>query len=138
VVAAARAAGAEEFIERLPRGYDTQLEENAENLSGGQRQRLAIARALLAQPAILILDEAASALDPETEAIFLANLSRIAAGRTVIMVSHRLSTLVRADAIAVLERGELADFGRHEELLARCAVYAALWRQQMAHLAPAP
>ena len=137
VVEASRAAGAEEFIERLPRGYDTLLEENAENLSGGQRQRLAIARALIARPAILILDEAASALDPETEAIFLANLARIAAGRSLVMISHRLSTLARADAIVVLERGAVLDMGRHEELLGRCGHYASLWRQQAAHLAPA-
>jgi ATP-binding cassette subfamily B protein len=134
VVQASRAAGAEEFIERLPRGYDTLLEENAENLSGGQRQRLAIARALIARPAILILDEAASALDPESEAIFLANLARIAADKTVIIVSHRLSTLVRADAIMVMERGAVLDIGRHSELLGRCAAYASLWRQQAAHL----
>ncbi len=137
VVEAARAAGADEFIERLPRGFDTLLEENGENLSGGQRQRLAIARALLARPAILILDEAASALDPESEAIFLANLSRIAAGRSVIMISHRLSTLTRADSILVLERGAVLDFGRHDELLGRCGHYASLWRQQASHLAPA-
>jgi subfamily B ATP-binding cassette protein HlyB/CyaB len=92
-----QAAGADEFIERLPQGYDTVLEENASNLSGGQKQRLSIARSLLAKPRILILDEAASALDPESEAIFISNLSKIAVGRTVVMISHRLSTLVNAD-----------------------------------------
>lgn len=134
VVEAARIAGADEFIERLPQGYDTLLEENASNLSGGQRQRLAIARAMLLKPPILILDEAASALDPESEAIFLQNLGRIVAGRTVIIVSHRLSTLVNADAIMVLNRGVIADAGRHEELLKRCEIYASLWRQQTHHL----
>ncbi|HMZ77431.1 MAG TPA: peptidase domain-containing ABC transporter [Zoogloea sp.] len=134
IVAAARLAGADEFIERLPQGYDTLLEENAANLSGGQRQRLAIARALLNRPRILILDEAASALDPESEAIFLNNLAGLTAGRTVIIVSHRLSALTRADAIMVLDRGHIVDAGRHEELLGRCAVYTQLWNQQTRHL----
>jgi ATP-binding cassette subfamily B protein len=130
VVAAARLAGADEFVERLPRGYDTRLEENAENLSGGQKQRLAIARALITQPRLLILDEATSALDPESEAIIRRNLSRIARGRTVIIVSHRLATLVDADRILVLERGRVADLGTHRDLLARCMPYRQLWGQQ--------
>jgi subfamily B ATP-binding cassette protein HlyB/CyaB len=134
IVEAARAAGADEFIERLPQGYDTMLEENASNLSGGQKQRLSIARALLAKPRILVLDEAASALDPESEAIFINNLSRIAVGRTVIMVSHRLSTLVNADSILVMQRGQLMDAGRHDELLQRCSTYTQLWNQQTSHL----
>ncbi|MEY5099440.1 MAG: hypothetical protein RJA36_2159 [Pseudomonadota bacterium] len=134
IVAAAQTAGADEFIERLPQGYDTLLEENAGNLSGGQRQRLAIARALLPAPRILILDEATSALDPESEAIFIRNLGRIAAGRTVIIVSHRLSTLVNSDRILVFERGCLADAGRHPELVGRCEPYTQLWNQQTSHL----
>ncbi len=134
IVAAAQAAGADEFIERLPQGYDTVLEENAANLSGGQRQRLAIARALLPSPRILILDEAASALDPESEAIFIRNLARIAAGRTVIIVSHRLSTLVNAHQIFVFERGRLADAGRHSELLGHSDTYTQLWNQQTSFL----
>ena len=134
IVAASQAAGADEFIERLPQGYDTMLEENAGNLSGGQRQRLAIARALLPEPRILILDEAASALDPESEAIFMRNLGRIAEGRTVVIVSHRLSTLVKADRIFVFEQGRLADAGRHSELLGRCEPYTQLWNQQTTHL----
>ena len=134
IVEAARAAGADEFIERMPQGYDTMLEENASNLSGGQKQRLSIARALLAKPRILVLDEAASALDPESEAIFINNLSRIAVGRTVIMVSHRLSTLVNADSILVMQRGQLMDAGRHAELLTRCSTYIQLWNQQTSHL----
>ncbi len=134
VVEAARMAGADEFIERLPQGYETPLEEAGSNLSGGQRQRLAIARALLPQPRILVLDEAASALDPESEAIFLDNLARIAAGRTVIIVSHRMSTLVGADAIMVMQRGRIVDAGKHAELLPRCEIYARLWQQQTRHL----
>ena len=134
IVASAEASGAAEFIERLPQGYDTLLEENAANLSGGQKQRLSIARSLLARPRVLILDEAASALDPESEAIFIRNLSRIAVGRTVVMISHRLSTLVNADAILVMQQGRLVDSGRHEELLSRCETYQHLWNQQTSHL----
>jgi ATP-binding cassette subfamily B protein len=136
VVRAAQLAGAEEFIERLPRGYDTQLEEGATNLSGGQRQRLAIARALLIDPAVLILDEATSALDAESEAIVNANLKRIAKGRTVLSISHRLSMLVESDAILVLERGRFYDLGTHEELLQRCDIYKHMWYQQNRHLDP--
>ena len=134
IVAAAQAAGAEEFIERMPQGYDTLLEENASNLSGGQKQRLSIARSLLAKPNILILDEAASALDPESEAIFIRNLAQIAVGRTVVMISHRLSTLVNANIILVMHQGRLSDAGKHAELLQRCATYQQLWKQQTSHL----
>lgn len=134
IVRAAQLAGAEEFIERLPRGYDTPLEEGATNLSGGQRQRLAIARALILNPPILVLDEATSALDAESEAIINANLVRIAEERTIICVSHRLSMLVPADAILVMERGEVYDIGRHEELLLRCDIYKQMWYQQNSHV----
>jgi ATP-binding cassette, subfamily B, bacterial HlyB/CyaB len=138
VVRAAQLSGAEEFIERLPRGYDTVLEEGATNLSGGQRQRIAIARALLIDPPVLILDEATSALDAESEAIVNANLKRMAKGRTVISISHRLSMLVEADAILVLERGKVYDLGTHEELLQRCDIYKHMWYQQNRHLDPKP
>jgi ATP-binding cassette subfamily B protein len=134
IVAAATAAGADEFIARLPQGYDTALEENAANLSGGQKQRLSIARALLSKPRILILDEAASALDPESEAIFMGNLGRIAVGRTVVMISHRLSTLVNADAILVMRQGRLEAMGRHADLLGASPTYQQLWKQQTSHL----
>jgi subfamily B ATP-binding cassette protein HlyB/CyaB len=134
IVAAAQSSGADEFIERLPQGYDTPLEENASNLSGGQKQRLSIARSLLSKPRILVLDEAASALDPESEAIFIRNLSLIAVDRTVIMISHRLSTLVNAHSILVMQQGRLDDAGRHEELLSRCQTYQQLWNQQTSHL----
>ena len=131
VVYVAKLAGADEFIERLPQSYDTMLEENGANLSGGQKQRLAIARALLKDPRILIFDEATSALDPESEAIVQRNLKHIARGRTVILVSHRLSTLAGSDAIVVLERGKIEMIGTHNELLQNCKVYRDLWQQQM-------
>jgi len=130
VVEAARLAGAEEFIEQLPRGYDTMIEENAENLSGGQKQRLSIARSLVNDPRILIFDEATSALDPESEMIVRQSIRKIAEGRTVIIVSHRLSTLADADAILVIDRGKLADIGGHDQLLSRCTTYRHLWNQQ--------
>ncbi len=134
MIEAARLAGAEEFIERLPRGYETMIEEHASNLSGGQRQRLAIARALVTDPPVLIFDEATSALDPDSEAIINSNLRRIAKGRTVIVISHRLASLVDCDQILVLEAGRLKDAGRHGDLLQRCEVYRHLWVQQNRHL----
>jgi len=132
IVRAARLAGAEEFIDRLPRGYETYINEGSTNLSGGQRQRIAIARALITNPRMLILDEATSALDPDSEAIVNANLNRIAEGRTVLVISHRLSSLVSSDAIMVLERGRVHDVGKHAELLERCDIYRDLWNQQNA------
>ena len=138
VVQAARLAGAEEFIERLPRGYETWIQEGSTNLSGGQRQRLAIARALIGDPRILILDEATSALDADSEAIVNANLLRMAQGRTLIIISHRLSSLVNADSILVLERGRVYDIGTHAELLDRCDIYSGLWHQQHRHLITRP
>jgi ATP-binding cassette subfamily B protein len=138
IVYAARLAGAEEFIEHLPRGYETHVQEGSANLSGGQRQRLAIARALIGDPRILILDEATSALDAESEAIVNANLLRIAKGRTLVIISHRLSVLVKADIVLVLERGRVYDSGRHDELLERCDIYRALWHQQNQHLQTRP
>jgi ATP-binding cassette, subfamily B, bacterial HlyB/CyaB len=134
VVRAARLAGAEEFIERLPRGYETFIYEGSPNLSGGQRQRLAIARALILDPRILILDEATSSLDPDSEAIVNANIRRIAYGRTVIVISHRLSSLVNSDAVLVLERGKVVDIAPHGALLERCEIYSGLWEQQNRHL----
>ncbi len=133
-VRAARLAGAEEFIERMPMGYETIVEEGSPNLSGGQRQRLAIARALIHDPRLLILDEATSALDPESEALVNANISRIAANRTMVIVSHRLSSLVDSDQILVLDRGKVMDIGPHAQLLETCTVYRQLWQQQNRHM----
>ncbi|MDW6024167.1 peptidase domain-containing ABC transporter [Mesorhizobium sp. BAC0120] len=133
VVNAARLAGAEEFIERMPSGYETMIEEGSPNLSGGQRQRLAIARALITDPRILILDEATNALDPESEALLNANLLRIASGRTMVIVSHRLSSLVDCDLILVLDKGKAIDIAPHDILLDRCAIYRQLWSQQSRH-----
>ena len=130
IVAACRKAGAAEFIEQLPRGYATELEEGAVNLSGGQRQRLAIARALLREPAILVLDEATSALDPESEAAVQSNLGQIVHRRTTIVISHRLSMVRPADLIIVLDKGRIVDAGRHDALLGSCPLYAGLWAQQ--------
>lgn len=133
-VRAARLAGAEEFIERLPQGYETQIEEGSPNLSGGQKQRLAIARALIHDPRLLILDEATSALDPESEALVNANIHRIAHGRSMLIVSHRLSSLVDCHQILVLDQGRMVDIGPHKELLERCSVYRQLWLQQHRHM----
>jgi len=130
VVQMARLAGADEFVERLPQGFDTPLEENAVNLSGGQKQRLAIARALITYPRYLILDEATSALDPDSEAIFMDNLAGIAKGRTVVIVSHRLSTLASCDRILVMDDGQVVDSGTHAELLQSSEIYRHLWDQQ--------
>ena len=145
-VRAARLAGAEEFIERMPNGYQTYIEEGSPNLSGGQKQRLAIARALVTDPRILILDEATSSLDPESEALVNDNLLRIARGRTMVIVSHRLSSLTECDQIAVLEKGKVMDVAPHHVLLERCTAYRQLWSQQtrhmqsqgLRHVAPAP
>ena len=133
-IRAARLAGAEEFIERMPNGYETYIEEGSPNLSGGQKQRLAIARALVTDPRILILDEATSALDPESEALVNANLLRIARGRTMVIVSHRLSSLVECDQTLVLDKGQVMDIAPHATLVERCAVYRQLWAQQNRHM----
>jgi ATP-binding cassette, subfamily B, bacterial len=126
VVAAARAAEADEFITGLPHGYDTVIGEQGLTLSGGQRQRVALARALLTDPAILVLDDATSAIDARVEAQIHETLRRVMAGRTTLLIAHRRSTLQLADRIAVLDEGRLADSGTHEELTARCPLYRLL------------
>jgi ABC-type bacteriocin/lantibiotic exporter with double-glycine peptidase domain len=133
-VRAARLAGAEEFIERMPNGYETWIEEGSPNLSGGQRQRLAIARAVIHDPRLLILDEATSALDPESEALVNANLTRLGKGRTMLIVSHRLTSLTECDQILVLDKGRVLDMAPHLVLVERCSVYRQLWLQQNRHL----
>lgn len=133
-IRAARLAGAEEFIERMPAGYDTWIEEGSTNISGGQRQRLAIARAVISDPKLMILDEATSALDPESEALVNANLQRIGKGRTMVIVSHRLSSLVNCHQIAVMDQGKLVDIAPHRILLERCEIYRMLWLQQNRHM----
>lgn len=130
IVEAAKIAEAHEFIERLPYGYDTIVGERGQKLSGGQRQRLAIARVVLKNPPILILDEATSAVDNETEAAIVRSLERITQNRTTIAIAHRLSTIRHAHQICVLERGQLAEQGNHAELLARQGIYAGLWQVQ--------
>src|SRR4051794_18693167 len=131
VAAAARAANAHGFIAELPQGYDTVLGERGTRLSGGQRQRLAIARALLTDPPILVLDEATSALDTESERLVQEAIDRLLAGRTVFVIAHRLSTVVHADQILVLDRGEIIERGTHVELLARHGTYHRLHAAQM-------
>jgi subfamily B ATP-binding cassette protein MsbA len=130
IEAAARAANAHEFITELPRGYDTLLGERGTRLSGGQRQRLAIARALLTDPPILILDEATSALDTESERLVQEAVDRLLQGRTVFVIAHRLSTITHADQILVLDRGEIVERGTHAELLARRGAYYRLYSMQ--------
>ena len=125
---AARLANAHEFIEALPQGYDTLLGEGGVSLSGGQKQRLAIARAILRNPAILILDEATSQLDPLSERLVQEALSRLMRGRTTVVIAHRLSTITGADQIVVLEAGRIVARGRHEELLAACELYQYFYR----------
>jgi len=126
VVAAARGAQAHDFIEALPDGYDTRVGERGLTLSGGQRQRIAIARALLADPRILILDDATSSVDASTEQQIKHALTEVMAGRTTFVIAHRLSTITLADEIAVLEQGRLLDHGTHEELLERSPFYAEI------------
>jgi ATP-binding cassette, subfamily B, bacterial HlyB/CyaB len=126
VIAAAKLAGAHEFVLELPNGYDTVIGERGSSLSGGQRQRLAIARALLLNPRILILDEATSALDYESERVIQQNMREIAAGRTVFIIAHRLSTVRHADRIITIERGRIVEDGSHDQLIRSNGRYAKL------------
>jgi ATP-binding cassette, subfamily B, bacterial len=130
IIAAAQAAEAHDFISALPQGYHTQVGERGMKLSGGQRQRLALARAILKNPPVLILDEATSAVDNETEAAIQRSLDKLVVGRTSLIIAHRLSTVRHAHMIHVLENGHIVESGNHEQLLAKGGSYAALWRLQ--------
>jgi ATP-binding cassette subfamily B protein len=130
LVRAATLAEAHSFISMLPEGYDTIVGERGQKLSGGQRQRLTIARAILRDPAILVLDEATSAVDNETEAAIQRSLAQVSAHRTTVVIAHRLSTVRHAARIHVLEAGEMIEAGTHEELVEKGGLYAALWRVQ--------
>ena len=132
VINAAKLAGAHDFICALANGYDTILEERGSNLSGGQRQRIAIARALLPDPRIIIFDEATSALDYDSERVIQTNMRKIARGRTVIVVAHRLSTIRHADRIVVVENGRVVETGPHDALVGSAGRYARLWQAQVA------
>ena len=134
VKAAARAANAEKFILELPNGYETQIGERGLNLSGGQRQRMAIARAMLKNPQILILDEATSALDTESEKIVQSALDELMKGRTSFVIAHRLSTIFGADKIFVIDNGKICESGTHKELLALNGVYSNLYNIQFSNI----
>jgi ATP-binding cassette subfamily B protein len=130
ILAAAKIAEADDFIQQLPQGYETIVGERGQKLSGGQRQRIAIARAVLKNPPILVLDEATSAVDNETEAAIQRSLDKITQNRTTIAIAHRLSTIRNADCIYVMDQGQLVESGRHADLLDRNGIYAELWRLQ--------
>jgi subfamily B ATP-binding cassette protein MsbA len=136
VIEAAKAALAHDFILRLPEGYDTMIGERGLRLSGGERQRIAIARALLKNAPILILDEATSSLDTESEALVQGALQNLISGRTVFVIAHRLTTVRHADRIVVLEGGHIADSGTHEDLLTRLGTYRKLYELQFMELDP--
>ena len=130
IVAAAKLANADEFISRMPHGYDSVVGERGDTLSGGQRQRIGIARAVIRNSPIMILDEPTAALDTESEKLVIEGLERLMKGRTVIMIAHRLSTIRDADKIIVLKDGVVAEEGTNDELIARGGVYAELHRIQ--------
>ena len=130
VIAAAHSAHLHGFIERLPDGYDTRVGERGLKLSGGEKQRVAIARALLKNPPILIFDEATSALDSKTEQAIQSELEEVAIGRTTLVIAHRLSTVMNADRILVLDGGRVIEQGKHHELLRQNGAYAQMWALQ--------
>ena len=130
IVAAAEAAHVDHFVRTLPDGYDTVIDDDATNLSAGEKQLLTIARAFLADPAILILDEATSSVDTRTEVLIQRAMARLMKGRTTFVIAHRLSTIRDADTILVMERGRIVEQGTHDELLARGGAYADLYQSQ--------
>jgi ABC-type multidrug transport system fused ATPase/permease subunit len=127
---AAQYVNADRFIQQLPRGYAEQLRERGSNLSAGQRQLLSFARALAYDPAILILDEATSSVDPETELLIQDALGKLMTGRTTLVIAHRLSTIQNADRILVMHKGQLREMGTHQELIDRRGIYWRLYRLQ--------
>jgi ABC-type multidrug transport system fused ATPase/permease subunit len=131
LIAAARTANAYDFITKLPEGFDTELGERGVKLSGGQKQRLALARAILADPKILILDEATSSVDAEAEYLIQQALERVLKGRTALVIAHRLSTIRNADKILVLDSGRIVETGNHAELMQRGGLYRRLYQRQM-------
>mgnify|MGYP000137201314 CR=1 FL=1 len=137
IIAAARAAHAHEFILRLPQGYDSMVGERGQGLSGGERQRISIARALLIDPRILIMDEATASVDSETEKEIQKALDNLVQGRTTIAIAHRLSTLHKADRLVVLDRGEVVEIGSHDELMSKEGAYFRLYEAQARNAAAA-
>ena len=133
IEAACRAANIHDFIADLPEGYDTVVGNRGYRLSGGEKQRIAIARVILKDPRILVLDEATSSLDSQSEALIQEALERIMQGRTSLVIAHRLSTILAADIILVLENGRLVEHGTHAELLAQGGLYATLYETQFRH-----
>jgi len=131
IIEAAKIAGAHDFIVKLPDAYDTQIGLGYKNLSGGERQRISIARAVLLNPKILILDEATAAMDTETERTIQAALENLVVGKTTIVIAHRLSTLRDADQLIVIENGKMPEFGTHAELIRQKGIYFKLYTLQM-------
>jgi ABC-type multidrug transport system fused ATPase/permease subunit len=138
IVAAAKAAHAHDFIMGFPAGYDTQVGEHGLSLSGGQRQRIAIARALIKNAPIILLDEATASLDSESERYVQEAIAELCKGRTTLVIAHRLSTIMHADSILVVENGAVVESGRHDELLRRGGRYASFYRLQLKEQSPAP
>jgi ATP-binding cassette subfamily B protein len=136
VIAAAKRAHCHEFIDELPQGYNTYVGERGVKLSGGERQRVAIARAILKNAPILVLDEATSSLDSESESLIQAALHELMQGKTVIVIAHRLSTIMEMDRIVVIEEGSVVDAGRHEDLVLREGTYKKLWNIQAGGFLP--
>ena len=129
-MAAAAKAHVDEFVENMPDKYDSHVGERGANLSGGQRQRMAIARAILREPPLLILDEATSALDTESERLVQSALDQVMENRTVVVIAHRLSTIVKCDRIIVMDKGQICEVGTHDELLALAGTYKRLYDLQ--------